>query len=92
MKGLVMVEHMLSTVDNPYNPFYQFDEWYQWDMAAGYNTPGYLARVLITSDDLSEADESLAVEHAIDEIVRENVFGVYIRVTADEKASRTVSV
>lgn len=85
-----MVEHMLSTVDNPYNPFYQFDEWLQWDIEKGYNTLSYLARILITSDDLSESDESIALEYAINEIVQENVFGVHIRVTAEDEVPRKV--
>jgi hypothetical protein len=83
-----MVEHMLSTVDNPYNPFYQFDEWLAWDTAQGYHTNSFLARIIKTSDDLTEADESAALEDAIDEIVQENILGLYIKVTADDKAPR----
>lgn len=83
-----MTEHMLSTSDNPYNPFTQFDEWYAWDEAAGYHTSAYLARVLVTSDELSEADQSLALEQAIDEIVQENVLGIYIKV-ADPSAAQS---
>jgi hypothetical protein len=76
-----MVEHMLSTVDNPWNPFTHFDEWHSWDMAAGYHSMAFLARIVVTSDELSEADQSVAIEDAIEEIVRENVNGMYIRVT-----------
>ena len=75
-----MAEHMLTTVDNPYDPFTQFDEWYAFDVAAGYNTSAFLARIVKTSTELSEADQSLAIEEAIDEIVRENVSGVHRKV------------
>jgi hypothetical protein len=51
---------------------------------AGYNTMSFLARVLVTSDELSDHDQNLAIETAIDEIVKENVSGVY------KKVSRTV--
>jgi hypothetical protein len=71
---------MLTTVDNPYDPFKQFDEWYAWDESAGYHTSSFLARIVKTSDELSDADQSLAIEQAIDEIVRENVSGVYRKV------------
>jgi len=71
---------MLTTYDNPYDPFTEFDEWYAWDANAGYHTPGLLARVAQTSDELSEVDQHLALEHAIDEIVRENVFGMHRKV------------
>lgn len=86
-----MTEHMLTTEDNPYDPFTEFDEWYQWDVAAGYHTTAYLARVVRTSDELSEADQSQAIEDAIDEIVRENVLGVYKKV-ADPKNRQTTEM
>jgi hypothetical protein len=73
-------ESMLTTIDNPYDPFDQFDDWYAFDSRHGYNTPSFLARVVVTSDELSEADQNLAIELAIDEIVRENVLGLYKKV------------
>lgn len=75
-----MTEHMLTTVDNPFNPVIHFDEWYAWDEAAGYHSLSFLARVINTSDELSEADQSVAIEQAIDEVVRENVLGLYTKV------------
>lgn len=73
-------EYMLTTVDNPFDPWTQWDEWFAWDMSAGYNTPGLLARVAGSQGDLSEADSYLSIQQAIDEIVQENVFGVHIKV------------
>ncbi len=84
-------EYMLSTMDNPYNPFQQFDEWNAWDMAAGYHTLSYLARIIITSDDLSEGDERVALEDAINEIVEEDLLGVHIRVTAETSAPMMIA-
>jgi len=80
-------EHMLTTTDNPFDPFTQFDEWYQYDRAAGYFTTEFLARIAITSHELSEADESLAIEQAIDEIVNENVLGIYRKVSNSSEDS-----
>jgi hypothetical protein len=79
------MEHMLTTIDNPYNPFTHFKEWYAFDTHAGYHTTAYLARIVRSSPDLSEADQSLAIEQGIDEIIEENVLGIYIRITKDEK-------
>jgi len=73
-------EFMLTTVDNPYDPFTQWDEWYAWDQAAGYHTPGLLARIAKVGDDLADADQHLAIQQAIDEIVEENVLGVFLKV------------
>ena len=75
-----MVASRLTTTDNPFDPFTQFQQWMTWDHNAGYDTPNYLARVVITSDELSEADQDLAIEHAIDEILEEQPDGIYRRV------------
>lgn len=76
-------DFMLTTVDNPYSPFTQWTEWFAWDQQAGYNTPGMLARITQSSEDLSDADQHLAIQEAIDEIVEENVLGVYKKIEID---------
>jgi hypothetical protein len=73
--------YMLTTFDNPFNPFTQWDEWFTWDTAAGYQTSQLLARITIDSPELSDADQELAIQQAIDEIVRENVSGMYRKVS-----------
>jgi len=40
-----MQEAMLTTIDNPFNPFTQFDEWKDFDETQGYYTCPYLARI-----------------------------------------------
>lgn len=72
-----MIKQMITTVDNPFDPFTQFDEWFAWDEAAGYHTSSLLARVVRTSDALSEADQEVAYLDAITEIAKENVSGVH---------------
>ena len=72
-------EYMLTTVDNPFDPFTQFDEWYQFDQQLGYNSSSFLARVARLSPYLSPADETAALHAAIDEIVRENVSGMHTK-------------
>lgn len=72
---------MLTTIDNPYDPFTQFDEWYTFDVMKGYNTCDYLARMTSTSPELSAYDQIHAVELAIDSIVSLNLFGIYKKVT-----------
>lgn len=76
--------YMLTTYDNPFDPFEQWDEWYAWDMRAGYNTPGLLARIALTSEDLSPIDEHRAIQNAIDEIVRENISGMHRKLRRGE--------
>lgn len=73
-------KYFISTEDNPYSYFTQFDEWYQWDTSKGYNTLSLLDRVTRTSDELSPQLQLEAIKDAIDEIVSENVSGVHIKV------------
>lgn len=72
--------HMLSTSDNPWNPWTNFKEWNAYDMAAGHHTLAYLARITVSSEELSQADQDLDVENAIEEILRLNINGLYIAV------------
>ena len=78
-----MQETMLTTIDNPFDPFVQFDEWNAFDMDKGYYTCSYLARITKTSDELSQQDEDLAIESAINEIIDLNILGLYKKVTRD---------
>lgn len=71
---------MLTTVDNPFDPFTQFDEWYAWDESAGYHSCSLLARFLHSSQDLSEPDQSADIERAIDAVVELNPDGVHKKV------------
>jgi hypothetical protein len=74
----------LTTVDNPYDPFTQYDEWYVWDTSHGYHTNSYLARITFSSKELSDPDQALIIEKAIDEIVTDNINGMYRKVTRDD--------
>lgn len=73
-------EFMLSTIDNPWNPWSNYDEWYTFDRTQGYDTTGYLARIANVSNDLSDHDRDEVIQEAIDSIVTENVSGNYIKV------------
>lgn len=77
-------EYMLTTVDNPFDPWTQWDEWFAYDQNSGYNTPGLLARVALASNELAEVDQDHAIQTAIQEIVRENVSGVHTKVKEGE--------
>lgn len=80
-----MAETLLTTTDNPYNPFTEFDQWAACDEQLGHYTLALLGRVCITSDELSELDQSRAIDHAMDEIVAENVSGMHVLISADTK-------
>jgi hypothetical protein len=80
---MMSVQQMLTTKDNPYDPFTEYDHWYAFDADQGYNTPSYLARIVRTSEEMSEADQLEAIAQGIDEILEENVLGIYQKVVKE---------
>lgn len=78
-------EVMLTTVDNPYNPFTHYDDWLMYDITHNYNTNGYLARIAKTADSFTDKENAEAIRDAIYEIVRYDVFDMYRAVTRDSK-------
>lgn len=70
----------LTTLDNPFNPFDQFAEWYRYDLDKGYNSCGYLDRIARTSDQLSEEENDQEIERAIDEIIKYDFRGIYKKI------------
>ena len=68
---------MLTTTDNPYNPFTQFDLWFQFDVSKGYNTCAFIDRVANTSDELTDKENGKEIENAMKEIAKENILGIY---------------
>ena len=70
----------LTTVDNPYNPFTQFGDWFMYDVEQGYNTCSYLARIAKTSDSLSDTENNEEIERSIDEIIKNDLQGIYLKV------------
>ena len=75
---------MITTSDNPFSPFTQWEEWYRYDIAQGYRTCEYLANVTHTSPDLSPADQEAAIDYAIDEILEYNILGLYKKVSKED--------
>ena len=65
-------EVFITTIDNPYDYFKQFDEWLNFDHLKGYYTLEYLARLVHTAPDLSDEEERNEIERAIDSIIEWN--------------------
>ena len=81
----VATEYRLTTIDNPYSPFTDFEQWFMFDVEKGYNTCGYLARIAHTSDELTEQETTEEINRAIDEIIKYDFMNIYKRVTKDDK-------
>lgn len=77
-------EHMLTTIDNPFNPFKNFDQWNQFDQAKGYNTLAYLGRVVNYDNCVTEELRREARELAIEQIIMYDPLQIYCKVSKDE--------
>ena len=70
----------ITTIDNPFDPLEQFNDWYKYDCNCGYNTCSYLARLTKTSESLSEVEYNEEVERAIDRILENDPAKIYKKV------------
>lgn len=77
-------ECRLTTIDNPYDPFMQFDSWFLFDVEKGYNSCAYLARIAKTSDSFTEKENNEETERAIDEIIKYDFLNIYKKVKKND--------
>lgn len=82
-----MAAVMVTTEDNPFNPFTQFEDWYTFDEQKGYHTCSYLARICKSSSELSITEQEQCIEEAVDEIVAFNLTGNYKKVVLESSSS-----
>lgn len=76
-------QYMLTTVDNPFNPFTHFDEWYSFDMEKGYDCCGRLDRLLKITDEMTDIEVNAETERAIDRIVELDFLDLFTKVSSD---------
>ena len=50
-------DYLLTTIDNPYNPFDDFSNWYAFDMEKGHNTCDLIGRLAQLRDDMTQREE-----------------------------------
>jgi hypothetical protein len=77
-------ECAITTDDNPYDPFRQFDHWFLYDCEKGYYTCSYLGRIARLADAMSEDEKNAELERAIDEIIAYDFLGIYKKVRRND--------
>ena len=72
---------MLSTIDNPFNPFEDYSSWLMFDKEKGYDSAERLMRIAKVTDDMTQKEENEEIERAIDEIIKYDFLNVYTKVS-----------
>lgn len=77
---------LLTTFDNPFDPFEDFDSWYSFDVENGYDSCGRIARIANISDEMTENEITKEEERAIDLIIKHDVMNIFKKVTKQLKS------
>lgn len=75
----------ITTIDNPFNPFDDFNSWFMYDIEKGYYTSSKLARLVNLTDDMTEIEETEEIERAIDNLIKIDPLDLYIKVEKETK-------
>ena len=75
--------YLITTIDNPYNPFVDWDSWYAFDQLKGYRTCQIIDKFYKTSDLISPSLDEALYEDAIETIL--DLFPYYIVVDRETK-------
>lgn len=85
-----MIRCFLTTFDNPYSPYEQFEEWYRYDTDHGYNSSGLLMRLAKTSSQFTDNENAYEIEKAIDRIVTADPQNIYKKLKIEVKEQDTL--
>lgn len=83
-------ECRLTTFDNPYNPFDQFNQWFLFDIEKGYDSCSRVARISKITDDMTQKEMDEENERAIDEIILYDFTNTYKKVTRNDTISTNI--
>lgn len=80
-----MTEYMVTTKDNPFDPFEEYDEWNRFDQDHGYNTQSYLARLVVLPEEPAPNEINDAINNAVDKIILNDVLDIYVRASREKE-------
>ena len=75
-----MIDVMITTVDNPYDPFEDFNSWFAFDTENGYYSCSKIARIAQLTDDMSEVEMQIEKERAIDVLIKNDFLNIFRKV------------
>ena len=73
-------EIMITTIDNPFDPFEQIEAWRLKDIELQHFTCERLARIARLSPEMSDFEREKEIERAIDEIIKYDPEDIFVKV------------
>ncbi len=80
---------MLTTIDNPFNPFTEWADWYRFDTDMGYNTCGLLDRVALDVTELGHHTEQMILNEAVASISDDDMLPQWVAAVNPENDNQT---
>ena len=81
--------YMLTTLDNPYDPFDDFTSWYKFDCEKDHNTSSRLARIAKINAEMTQKEVDEEMDRAMDFIIKYDLEDKYIKVQEKQTATAT---
>ena len=74
-----MGDYMITTIDNPWNPFTHYHEWLSYDTSHGYNTDQWLYVLTRTSNDLNADERLVQIDAGCQRLLELDPFGLHVK-------------
>ena len=77
-------QFMLTTLDNPFNPFVDFSSWYMFDCEKDHNTSSRLARIANIDSEMTQKEREEEMDRAMNLIVKYDFEDIYVKGTEEQ--------
>lgn len=76
----MLYECAVTTKDNPFDPFDQFDAWLLFDKEKGYHSNERVARLAKYSEEMTDEEVKVEFEKAIDRLIEIDFLDIFRKV------------
>ena len=81
----MLEQFMLTTFDNPFNPFENFRDWFVFDIEKGYKCCEIVDRISNVTNEMSSTEKILAQNDAIERFIAVDPLNIYTKVSIKTK-------
>jgi len=80
----------ITTIDNPFDPIDNFQEWFMYDLNHNYFTCSKLSRIANLSETMSSFQQSEEITRAIDRLIELDPLDIYKKVEKEEQSDENI--